>query len=358
MAKSSIAGLLVLLAGGSGAPGVRASTDGPCGTFGPTGEQLNPKDPNQSWDDYLENLRSFRLQCLASINYNGSIYEQDAIRWTQRTFMQPQMHPYDLYFYTRERGYDVAGWLTDLNTRYGGIDAALIWPTYTNIGADSRSQFQLITSMPGGIDAITNFSAQLKSAGVRVLWPYNPWDEGSHRDAQNRSDAQILAWLTNATNTDGFNGDTMGSVPEEFYQASLDVNHPLGIQPEGGGIEDSLNWDTMGWGYWNYDSVAPAVSKWKWLEPRFLTNVCDRWNKNKTDNLQYAWFNGAGYETWENVWGIWNEIVPADGEAIRRVGTMLRFFGARGFITSEDWAPFFPTVQVGVSYTRRVCVCL
>ena len=54
------------------------------------------------------------------------------------------------------------------------------------------------------------------------------------------------------------------------------------------------------------------VSKMKLLEPRFLVNVCDRWNKNKTDNLQAAWFNGVGYETWENVWGTWNGITPRD----------------------------------------------
>ena len=70
------------------------------------------------------------------------------------------------------------------------------------------------------------------------------------------------------------------------------------------------------------------VSKMKLLEPRFLVNVCDRWNKNKTDNLQAAWFNGVGYESWENVWGTWNGITPRDGEAIRRVAAMLRYLGS------------------------------
>jgi type I site-specific restriction-modification system R (restriction) subunit len=42
----------------------------------------------------------------------------------------------------------------------------------------------------------------------------------------------------------------------------------------------------------------------------------DRWNRDKTDNLQYAFFNGVGYESWENVWGIWNGITPRDAEAL------------------------------------------
>ena len=51
----------------------------------------------------------------------------------------------------------------------------------------------------------------------------------------------------------------------------------------------------------------PVVSKYKWLEPRHMVNVCERWAKDRTDELQAAFFNGVGYESWENVWGIWNQ---------------------------------------------------
>ena len=60
------------------------------------------------------------------------------------------------------------------------------------------------------------------------------------------------------------------------------------------------------------------MDKWKWFEPRHMTNVCDRWNRNKTDNLQAAFLNGIGYETWENVWQMWNMITERDGEASSR----------------------------------------
>ena len=70
-----------------------------------------------------------------------------------------------------------------------------------------------------------------------------------------------------------------------------------------------------------------------------------RWATRKTDNLQTAWFNGGGYESWENVWGTWNGIVPRDAEALRRVATMLRFFGGRGgLLQSEEWEPHTPAV--------------
>ena len=50
-------------------------------------------------------------------------------------------------------------WLGDLNKRYGGIDKALIWPTYTNIGIDDRNTFDLIRSMPGGAAGVTTSPA-------------------------------------------------------------------------------------------------------------------------------------------------------------------------------------------------------
>ena len=34
-------------------------------------------------------------------------------------------------------------WLDDVNARYGGVDSILMWPTYTNIGTDDRSQFDV-----------------------------------------------------------------------------------------------------------------------------------------------------------------------------------------------------------------------
>ena len=51
----------------------------------------------------------------------------------------------------------------------------------------------------------------------------------------------------------------------------------------------------------------------------FLTTVCERCAKNKTDDLQLAYFNGDGYVAWEDVWGAWNGLTPRDGEALRRV---------------------------------------
>lgn len=104
-------------------------------------------------------------------------------------------------------------------------------------------------------------------------------------------------------------------------------------------------WNNQSWGYWKY-GPAPTVSKLKWLEPRHTIHVCNRWARDKTDDLQFAFFNGAGYESWENVWGIWNQITPRDAEALRRISRIERAFA--DLLVSADWTPHTPVEHPGV----------
>ncbi len=106
-----------------------------------------------------------------------------------------------------------------------------------------------------------------------------------------------------------------------FPVAAEKIGHPLVFEPEGGPNYEDVSWNLMGWGYYSYPFI-PMVDKYKWLETRHMVNVCDRWNKDQTSNLQYAFFNGEGLESWENIWGIWNGINPRDAEATRRVAAI------------------------------------
>jgi formylglycine-generating enzyme required for sulfatase activity len=81
-----------------------------------------------------------------------------------------------------------------------------------------------------------------------------------------------------------------------------------------------------------------------------MVNISDRWNRTKTDDLQFAFFNGVGWESWENIWGIWNGITPRDGEATRRVATIER--AVAEFLVSPDWEPMSPMLRYGVFASR------
>ena len=62
-----------------------------------------------------------------------------------------------------------------------------------------------------------------------------------------------------------------------------------------------------------------------------------RWAEHHEDGIQQSYFNGAGFESWENVWGIWNGITERDGEAIRRTSAILRQFS--DLVQGGDWVP-------------------
>lgn len=248
-------------------------------------------------------------------------------------------------------------WVHSILTR---VLARSRWPTYTNIGTDARSQFDLINAMPGGLPGVRAVVDELHKAGVRVLLPYNPWDRGTRRGqvggpydpvpapppgpnppaplsscyrrtnivlhkcahgkgwdtftedtpgsgrwtkhpdtncyggghggtviqpepfskalslancqkacqadsnctavtvAQTNgngpgqvTDDILLDGLIKAVDADGFNGDTMKKVPAQFYTTSVQLDHPVAIEPEGGGAasDGNGNWETLGWGY-------------------------------------------------------------------------------------------------------------
>ena len=99
-------------------------------------------------------------------------------------------------------------------------------------------------------------------------------------------------------------------------------------------------------------TLNPAVhmARFKWLEPRHMVHVNDRWQRNREDMLQHAFLNGIGFESWENVWGIWVRLTPRDGEALRRMATLQRALSA--YLISPAWEPRVPTEQFGVLASR------
>jgi formylglycine-generating enzyme required for sulfatase activity len=175
-----------------------------------------------------------------------------------------------------------------------------------------------------------------------------PWDVGTRDEGAPLWTA--IARSLKELGADGVNGDTITGVARDFRTASDELGHPLALEPENGlNDEAELPWNNLTWGYWDY-SFIPTVSKYKWLEPRHMVNICRRWGRDKVDDLQHAFFNGVGFESWENIWGIWNGITPQDGEALRRISTIERAFP--DLLISGQWEPHTPTLQYGLFATR------
>jgi gamma-glutamyl hercynylcysteine S-oxide synthase len=324
----------------------------------PQGYQFDGPPTPAAFNRWIADMKRWRMEYLKRIGYDGSEYERPELKWTQSSFMQPQMMVEDRYFFEPESGkYTVNRYLDDLEKRYGGIDAVLVWPTYPNIGIDDRNQFDHFRDLPGGIDGIKQFVADFHRRGVRVLFPVMLWDQGTRDTGQ--AESKLLAEELAEVGADGINGDTMQAIPREYRIASDKTGHPLAFEPEMLTVDEALAYNQMNWGQATAPvATAPGpprpafvptpqlVAKFKWLEPRHMTNISDRWQRDKNIDLQYAFFNGVGMETWENIWGIWNQMTPRDSEIVRRIGRIERRFA--GNLVSADWEPHTPTLQTGI----------
>ncbi len=331
--------------------------------FNPTGQQIpGPSclEKTEAWQGpqlpctslthqlWLKDIRHWRAERQIRIGYSGERYAMPELAWTQSSFMQPQLMVHDRYFYDPEQGrYTVDRYLDDLTKRYGGIDAVLVWATYPNMGIDDRNQLDMVRSMPGGVAGVRQMVADFHRRGVKVLFPMMMWDQGTHDPGKPWQDA--IAELMKEIGADGINGDTQDGVPLAFTVAAEKIGHPLAFQPEASPHDEGLAWNVMTWGQYRFPFV-PMVDRFKWLEPRHMVNLSDRWNRVKTDDLQFAFFNGVGWESWENIWGIWNGITERDAEATRRVGTIER--GIAPFLISPEWEPLYPMHRYGVFASR------
>jgi formylglycine-generating enzyme required for sulfatase activity len=316
--------------------------------YRPKGSQIPGPAVSADFPKWLADLEHWRMERRIRIGYDDSDYLRPELAWTQASFIQPQMMIHDRYFYDPVAGkYTVDRYLDDLQRRYGGIDSVLIWQSYPNIGIDNRNQYDLLRDMPGGVAGVRQMIADFHRRGVRVLFPVMVWDQGTRDEGVPNwtATARLLAEV----GADGVNGDTLDVVPRPFRTVSDATGHPLALEPESLTVDLGLPWNNLSWGYWEYPFV-PMISKYKWLEPRHMVNVCRRWARDKTDDLQYAFFNGVGYESWENVWGIWNEITPRDAEALRRIAAIERAMAP--LLVSADWVPHTPTLRYGVFASR------
>src|ERR1019366_688452 len=113
-------------------PGPPNSTAAPavCCAWRP---ELPPSE--EAFEKWLADIKNYRHERLIRMGYSGEQYERPELMWTQTSLIQTLLMTQDRYFYDPVSSkYTVDRYLDDLNERYGGIDAVLIWQMYPNLG--------------------------------------------------------------------------------------------------------------------------------------------------------------------------------------------------------------------------------
>jgi len=309
------------------------------------GGQVPGPAKSEDFPAWLADIKHWRHERLIRMGYDGSEYARPELAWTQRSFIQSMVIVHERYLYDPTKGeYTVNRFLDDLEERYGGVDNVILWHGYPNVGIDNRNQYDLFRDLPGGIPGLRKMVGDFHRRGVRVLFPEVPWDQGTRSEGE--PDWEALTRLLAQVEADGIYGDTFNAVPLAWHVAAEQLGHPLVLEPQNALLTEQLAWNLMTHGEgWQY-SFVPIVSHHKWLEPRHMVHLVRRRARDRTDELQHAFFNGIGYLSWENIWGSWNGITARDAQALRRIAKMERKFA--DLLVSSEWEPHTPTLRYGV----------
>ncbi|KAI7864884.1 C-type lectin protein [Spinellus fusiger] len=280
-------------------------------------------------------------------------YDVPNLIWMQSNYAQLHVMAHDIFLFDyKTNTYTVDRFLKDTEERYGLIDSVVIWPVFPNLGCDSRNTEDFFRSLPGGTYGTRGLVEQFHQRNVRVIFSVLPWDNGT-RDPQ-ADWSYVLPRLMKEYHVDGMLSE-VAYFTQEYWLTSLAIGYPLVLQsaadvPET--MNRSSNEDDTSFLRFNTTDTAkydtrlriPTVASRKYTESRHMTHSTDRWSRNKTDLIQHAFFNGIGVDTWENIFGTWNQMTPRDGEALRRTSSILRAFGPT-FLSSPEWEPHSPCIN-------------
>src|SRR2546426_5258164 len=89
-----------------------------------------PRSREEIAREWLADVEHWRLEHLIRMGYDGVEYARPELRWTQSSFIQPQMMIEDRFFFDPVEGrYTLDRYLHDLQKRDRGIDSVPIWHT-------------------------------------------------------------------------------------------------------------------------------------------------------------------------------------------------------------------------------------
>jgi len=292
-----------------------------------------------------EGRTSQGLQTPAEGQTPFGLYDRPDLAWGTRNFVCGFVFMYDRSFWDPESGrYEVDRLLQDARREFGGYDSVVLWQAYPRIGADDRNQFDFFRDMPGGLVGLRRAVDRFHQSGVRVFIPYNPWDQGTAREAV--SDDEALARMVAALGADGIFLDTMVEAPTGLRTA-VDAARPgVAFEPEGHPTVEELDRCSSSWAQGLEAFPGIGALRLKWIEPRHMQHQIRRWDTSHAGELAAAWLNGSGMLVWENVFGTWNPWGPADRATLRRMAPVLRAFA--DVLSAGEWLPAYPTLTASV----------
>ncbi len=301
------------------------------------------QDVNRS--EWLMDARQYRDSARSDAEKKAganawSIYTREDLRWMSSDFTCRMCMMYDVDFYDPSKDeYLIDSVLADGVKEFGGYSSIVLWQAYPRLGFDERNQFDFYRDMPGGLQRIRTIVDKCHTKNVRVFIDYNPWDTGTRREV--KSDYEMLAEVIAAIDADGVFLDTLSEGSEKLRSALDKAKPGVAIVSEGHPPVEQLAICYGSWGQWLDEPKEPGILKLKRIEPRHMQYQIRRWDRDRSDEIEIAFFNGSGMLVWENIFGTYNPWNLRDRQAWKKANLILRFFA--DIFAGPDNEPYYPS---------------
>ena len=276
-------------------------------------------------------LQEWRAGAAARQGFSTVAYDAPVGRWTQRCFAIAQVWLWDELLYDAVAGcFTPTRLLAAADERFGGFDGVVLWHAYPVIGIDPRNQWDYYRDVPG----LTTLVDALHGAGVAVFLDYNPWDTGTRRGADDRTE---LAAIVRDLGADGVFLDTLREGDPALVAALEDVRPGVALESESTLPLARLGEHRLSWAQWFADSPTPGVLRTHYVERRHLQHHVRRWHRDHAEELSSAFLNGCGVMVWEVVFGVWVGWNDRDAANLRRLLAVQR--GCGDLQAVGEWTP-------------------
>ncbi|MGA2914706.1 MAG: SUMF1/EgtB/PvdO family nonheme iron enzyme [Sedimentisphaerales bacterium] len=276
------------------------------------------------------------------------IEERKDLAWMSSNFTCRMCMMFDSELLNPDTGeYLIDSLLADGEKEFGGYDSIILWHAYPRLGVDERNQFDTYRQMPGGLEGIKKAVEKCQKKNVKVFIDYNPWDTGTRRE--DKDDFKCLAQIVSEINADGVFLDILSAADPNLRKELDNVRNGIAIASEGVPEIEQLSLCSGSWAQWLNEPNEPGILKLKWLQPRHMQYQIRRWDRDRSDEIETAFFNGSGMLVWENIFGSFNPWNTTDRYNWKKANLILHFFSDE---FAQTFEPFYPTLQKKLFTTR------
>jgi len=271
------------------------------------------------------------------------LYDRKEMKWIKRNFISNLLFIWDQDFWDADKKvFKVQEYCDKMKLEFGGIQSVLLWYSYPNIGIDQRNTWQFLKAIPGGIAGLKAIVKTFHQNGVKVLFPYTPWEIDTHK-TDNLTDSKHWSIILAQIDGDGLFFDTFfdaGDFQKDLDKAkrglSINTEHHPSLQNIQG-----YNGVTASWGQTIQLFDNNGISRVKWLIPEHIQWKIDRNELDRQNSMAYSWINGQGMLIWENIFGYMNTWNAKDRQDLRKINAIYQQFGH--LYTSDTWKPYLPS---------------